>query len=167
MELGQLIKDELNKKTSSENKESSIIVEKKERAPKKDAKGRSYGTGRRKKNAVARVWICPGNGKFTVNGKKIEEYFPRATHRLDILTPFTTCSAVNQFDIKCTVKGGGLSGQAGAIRLGIARALDNFNPEAYHALLKKDGLLTRDDRIVERKKYGQHKARKKTQFSKR
>ena len=133
--------------------------------PKLDAKGRSYGTGRRK-DAVARVWISRGSGKVTVNDRDIIEYFKRGTQRLIIAQPFEVSNRNNQFDVHCTVSGGGLSGQAGAVRHGISRALINFEPE-LRGVLKKAGLLTRDARIVERKKFGRHKARKSTQWVKR
>jgi small subunit ribosomal protein S9 len=136
-----------------------------ERKPVKDALGRSYGTGRRK-NAVARVWIKAGSGKVTVNGLDVDKYFPRATTRYILLQPFGVTKTAGQFDVICTTNGGGHTGQAGAILLGISRALDKFEP-AYHDSLRQGGFLTRDARVVERKKYGQHKARKSTQFSKR
>lgn len=135
------------------------------RKPVKDNLGRSYGTGRRK-NAVARVWVKPGSGKITVNYKEVEKHFARDTHRMVLMQPLDITKSLGHFDVICTVKGGGLSGQAGAIRHGIARALDNFDP-TLHTALKAEGFLTRDPRVVERKKYGQHKARRKTQFSKR
>ncbi len=133
--------------------------------PKKDALGRSYGTGRRK-NAVARVWIKPGTGKISINYTEFEKYFARDTNCRLVLQPFEVTKTLGQFDVMCTVLGGGLSGQAGAIRHGLSRALSSID-EAFHALLHQAGLMTRDPRVVERKKYGQHKARKKTQFSKR
>jgi small subunit ribosomal protein S9 len=133
--------------------------------PKKDNLGRSYGTGRRK-NATARVWIKAGTGAFVVNQRKIEDYFQVDTLCNKILLPFSILEMKGKFDVFCTVKGGGHSGQAGAVQLGIARALDKFEPE-FHVALRKNGLLTRDSRIVERKKFGKHKARKSTQFSKR
>ncbi|MDX1924037.1 MAG: 30S ribosomal protein S9 [Rickettsiaceae bacterium] len=133
--------------------------------PAKDALGRSYGTGRRK-SAVARVWIKPGKGAFIVNNKQISEYFRVDTLCSKILTPFVMVSSESKFDVFCTVKGGGHSGQAGAIQLGIARALDKFD-ESFHTALSQAKLLTRDSRVVERKKYGKKKARKSTQFSKR
>jgi small subunit ribosomal protein S9 len=136
-----------------------------ERKAVKDSLGRSYGTGRRK-NAVARVWIKPGSGKVTVNSLDVDKYFPRATTRYILLQPFGLTKTTGQFDVFCTVTGGGHTGQAGAILLGISRALDKFEP-AYHDSLRQGGFLTRDARVVERKKYGQHKARKSTQFSKR
>lgn len=138
---------------------------KEERKPMKDALGRAYGTGRRK-NSVARVWVKPGKGEIIVNHKNIDRYFARDTHRRLVVQPFTVTKTLGQFDIYCTVLGGGLSGQAGAIRHGVSRALNNYDP-TLRADLKVNGLLTRDPRVVERKKYGQHKARKSTQFSKR
>lgn len=135
------------------------------RKPKKDALGRSYGTGRRK-NAVARVWIKPGSGKISINSAEFEKYFARDAHRRLVLQPFEVTKTLGQFDIMCTVLGGGHTGQAGAIRHGLSRALDHFDPE-LHIALHDAGLMTRDPRVVERKKYGQHKARKSTQFSKR
>jgi small subunit ribosomal protein S9 len=136
-----------------------------ERKPVKDAQGRAYGTGRRK-NAVARVWIKSGSGKVIINGLDVDKYFPRATTRYILLQPFGITKTAGQFDVFCTVTGGGHTGQAGAILLGISRALDKFEP-TFHEALRHGGFLTRDARIVERKKYGQHKARKSTQFSKR
>ena len=133
--------------------------------PQIDSLGRSYGTGRRK-NSTARVWVKKGNGKITINGRGIEKYFGRPVLRMVINQVFDVTNTVNEFDVDCTVKGGGLSGQAGAILHGIARALDKFNPE-LHKSLRKAGLLTRDSRVVERKKPGQAKARKSFQFSKR
>jgi len=125
----------------------------------------SYGTGRRK-NAIARVWVRQGSGKIIVNKKDVEQYFARDTHKKSILQPFAATNTLGQYDIICTVKGGGLSGQAGAVLHGAARALDKLAPE-FHDPLHKGGFLTRDSRVVERKKYGKHKARKSTQFSKR
>ncbi len=130
-----------------------------------DSKGRAYGTGRRKES-VARVWIRPGSGKITVNKKQLPEYFARPVLRMIINQPFAVVDRVGSFDVECTVKGGGLSGQAGAVRLGISRALDNFD-SGFHLALRKGGFLTRDSRVVERKKYGRRKARRRFQFSKR
>ncbi len=130
-----------------------------------DAKGRAYATGKRK-NAVARVWLVRGHGRVTVNDRDIEAYFARPTLRMIIQQPLTAASRANEFDVVCTVTGGGLSGQAGAVRHGISRALINFEPE-LRPVLKKGGYLTRDPRVVERKKYGRAKARKSFQFSKR
>lgn len=135
------------------------------REPKIDAQGRAYGTGRRK-DSVARVWIKPGSGKMTVNGRDIATYFARPTLRMLINQPFVALNEKDRFDVICTVKGGGLSGQAGAVRHGISRALDHFNPD-FHKALRKGGFLTRDSRVVERKKYGKAKARRSFQFSKR
>ncbi len=134
-------------------------------APKLDKLGRSYATGKRK-YAVARVWIKPGNGKITVNGKEVQVYFGRPTLQMLINHPFKVVNRDKQYDVMCTVLGGGLSGQAGAIKHGISKALTYHEPE-LRAVLKPAGLLTRDSRVVERKKYGQAKARKKFQFSKR
>ena len=137
-----------------------------EKSPKLDEQGRAYGTGRRK-DSSARVWVKPGKGKIEINGKDVTNYFGRPVLRMIINQVFEVTNAENQFDVFCTVKGGGLSGQAGAIRHGIARALDNFNPVTYHKLLRVAGFLTRDSRAVERKKPGRKKARKSFQFSKR
>jgi small subunit ribosomal protein S9 len=135
------------------------------REPKRDAFGRSYATGRRK-DAVARVWIKPGKGEITVNGKRVGQYFARPVLRMLITQPFLVADRYNQFDVLCTVTGGGLSGQAGAVRHGISRALTNYEPE-LRGILKVAGFLTRDPRVVERKKYGKKKARRSFQFSKR
>jgi small subunit ribosomal protein S9 len=133
--------------------------------PKIDAKGRAYATGRRK-DAVARVWVKRGSGKITVNGKAIEAYFARPVLRMLVQQPIISVNRATQVDIECTVTGGGLSGQAGAVRHGISRALTYFEPDLRPAL-KKGGYLTRDSRAVERKKYGKAKARRSFQFSKR
>ena len=133
--------------------------------PKIDAQGRSYATGRRK-NAIARVWVKPGSGKITVNGRESESYFMRPVLRMVINQPFEVTNRTGQFDVVCTVTGGGLSGQAGALRHGISRALTYFEP-GLRAALKAEGFLTRDARTVERKKYGRAKARRSFQFSKR
>jgi small subunit ribosomal protein S9 len=130
-----------------------------------DAYGRSYATGRRK-DAVARVWIKPGSGKIIVNGRDQEVYFARPTLRLVINQPFDVADRSGQYDVVCTVKGGGLSGQAGAVKHGISQALTKFEP-ALRSAVKAAGFLTRDPRVVERKKYGRAKARKSFQFSKR
>ena len=130
-----------------------------------DALGRSYGTGRRK-NAIARVWVKPGTGKIVVNGRDQSQYFARPVLRMIINQPFGALDRGDKFDVFATVKGGGLSGQAGAVRHGISRALDRFSPE-FHLVLRKGGFLTRDSRVVERKKYGRAKARRSFQFSKR
>jgi small subunit ribosomal protein S9 len=133
--------------------------------PKLDKQGRAYATGRRK-NAISRVWIKRGSGKITVNGKTIETYFARPVLRMLLQQPMVTANRATQIDVECTVVGGGLSGQAGAVRHGLARALTNFEPE-LRGVLKKGGFLTRDSRAVERKKYGKAKARRSFQFSKR
>ena len=133
--------------------------------PKIDELGRAYATGRRK-NAVARVWIKRGNGKLTVNGREGKVYFARPVLQMVINQPFVVADRADQYDIFCTVKGGGLSGQAGAVRHGISRALTYFEPD-LRTVLKKGGFLTRDSRVVERKKYGKAKARRSFQFSKR
>ena len=133
--------------------------------PKIDSLGRAYSTGKRK-DAVARVWIKKGNGKITVNKKPVEKYFARPTLQMIIQQAFSVTNAENQFDVMATVKGGGLSGQAGAVRHGMSRALTIFDGELRSAL-KAAGFLTRDSRVVERKKYGKPKARRSFQFSKR
>ena len=133
--------------------------------PKRDAQGRAYATGKRK-NAVARVWIKPGVGKVTVNGRDQEVFFARPVLRMIIDQPFDATNRKDQFDVQCTVSGGGLSGQAGAVRHGISKALVNYEPE-LRGILKSGGFLTRDSRVVERKKYGRRKARRSFQFSKR
>jgi len=135
------------------------------REPKIDAQGRSYATGKRK-NAIARVWVKPGSGKITVNGRTLEVYFARPVLRMVINQPFQVASRVDQFDVVVTVVGGGLSGQAGAVRHGISKALTYYEP-ALRSPLKSAGFLTRDSRVVERKKYGKAKARRSFQFSKR
>lgn len=140
--------------------------QKKDLTPKLDKLGRSYATGKRK-CSIARVWIKPGKGKFTVNSKDIKEYFAGENAVSITKIPFTATDTVNKYDVFCTVKGGGISGQIDALKHGISKALALHNPEAYRSLLRKAGLLTRDSRIVERKKYGHKKARKSFQFSKR
>ena len=130
-----------------------------------DAYGRAYATGRRK-DAVARVWLKPGTGKITVNGRDQEVYFARPTLRLVINQPFDVAERREQYDVIATVKGGGLSGQAGAVKHGIAQALSRYEP-ALRSAVKAAGFLTRDPRVVERKKYGRAKARRSFQFSKR
>jgi len=133
--------------------------------PKRDAQGRAYATGKRK-NAVARVWIKPGNGRITVNGRDSPVYFARPVLRMLLNQPFVVANRLGQFDVVCTVVGGGLSGQAGAVRHGISKALTFYEPE-LRPTLKAGGFLTRDSRVVERKKYGKAKARRSFQFSKR
>jgi small subunit ribosomal protein S9 len=133
--------------------------------PKLDAQGRAYATGKRK-NAVARVWLKPGSGKVQINGRDSPVYFARPVLRMIIDQPFQVANRANQYDVFCTVVGGGLSGQAGAVRHGISRALINYEP-GLRPMLKSVGFLTRDSRVVERKKYGKAKARRSFQFSKR
>ena len=130
-----------------------------------DEHGRAYATGKRK-NAVARVWLKPGSGIIKINGKISDDYFARPVLRMLINQPLVAAERVEQFDVTCSVTGGGLSGQAGAIRHGISKCLVNFEPEVKKAL-KPGGFLTRDSRVVERKKYGRAKARRSYQFSKR
>jgi small subunit ribosomal protein S9 len=130
-----------------------------------DAQGRAYATGRRK-DAVARVWLKPGTGKIVVNGRDQEIYFARPSLRLVINQPFGVTERTGQYDVIATVKGGGLSGQAGAVKHGIAQALSKYEP-LLRSAVKSEGFLTRDSRVVERKKYGKAKARKSFQFSKR
>ncbi len=133
--------------------------------PQLDAQGRAYATGKRK-DAIARVWIKLGAGQVTVNGRAFEAYFARPVLRMVIHQPFEAAGRKDQYDVVCTVKGGGLSGQAGAVRHGISKALTLYEPE-LRPILKRGGFLTRDSRVVERKKYGRAKARRSFQFSKR
>ena len=133
--------------------------------PKIDSQGRAYATGKRK-NAVARVWIKRGTGKITVNNREIEVFFARPVLRMMINQPLAIANRNGQYDVICSVSGGGLSGQAGAVRHGLSKALTNFEPE-LRSVLKRGGFLTRDPRVVERKKYGRAKARRSFQFSKR
>ena len=130
-----------------------------------DKKGRAYATGKRK-DAVARVWVKPGAGKIVINTREIDVYFARPVLRMLIQQPLVATNRSGQFDVTCTVSGGGLSGQAGAVRHGLSKALMNYEPDLRGAL-KKGGFLTRDSRVVERKKYGRAKARRSFQFSKR
>jgi small subunit ribosomal protein S9 len=140
-------------------------VEAPKREQKIDQQGRAYATGKRK-NAVARVWIKPGAGKITVNTREFETFFARPVLRMLIQQPLVAANRQTQFDVICTVSGGGLSGQAGAVRHGISKALTYYEPE-LRSTLKRGGFLTRDSRVVERKKYGRAKARRSFQFSKR
>jgi small subunit ribosomal protein S9 len=133
--------------------------------PKIDKDGRAYATGKRK-NAIARVWIKPGRGSITINGRDQEVYFARPVLRMMIAQPLQVCDRLGQFDVVATVLGSGLSGQAGAVRHGISKALTYYEP-GLRAVLKPHGFMTRDSRVVERKKYGKAKARKSFQFSKR
>jgi small subunit ribosomal protein S9 len=135
------------------------------REQKLDKHGRAYATGKRK-NAIARVWIKPGAGKITVNTKEHAEYFARPVLQMILKQPLAVANRATQYDIICTVSGGGLSGQAGAVRHGLSKALTYYEPE-LRAVLKKAGFLTRDSRVVERKKFGKAKARRSFQFSKR
>ena len=135
------------------------------RVRKVDAQGRSYATGKRK-NAIARVWVKRGHGKITINTKDFKAYFARPVLQMVLRQPLIAAARADEFDIVVTVKGGGLSGQAGAVRHGISKALTYFEPE-LRGTLKKAGFLTRDSRVVERKKYGHAKARRSFQFSKR
>lgn len=135
------------------------------REPVRDAMGRSYATGKRK-NAIARVWLKRGHGKITVNQRDHAAFFARPVLQMIINQPFLLTDRDQQFDVTCTVKGGGLSGQAGAVRHGISKALALFDPTT-RPVLKREGFLTRDARVVERKKYGKRKARRSFQFSKR
>ncbi len=135
------------------------------REPIRDALGRSYATGKRK-DAVARVWVKPGSGRITINGREAAAYFARPVLQMVINQPFRVANLDGQFDVMATVKGGGLSGQAGAVKHGISKALSNYDP-VLRPSLKAAGFLTRDARVVERKKYGRRKARRSFQFSKR
>ncbi len=144
---------------------SQDTVDQPQHVQKLDSQGRAYATGKRK-NAVARVWIKPGSGKIVVNTKPVETFFARPVLRMLIQQPIVAASRTGQYDVICTVSGGGLSGQAGAVRHGISKALTYFEPD-LRTPLKRGGFLTRDPRVVERKKYGRAKARRSFQFSKR
>jgi small subunit ribosomal protein S9 len=144
---------------------AAVAAEAVAREPVRDALGRSYATGKRK-DAVARVWIKPGKGRVTVNGKEINTYFARPVLQMILRQPFQIAGVDGQFDVMATVAGGGLSGQAGAVKHGISKALQLYDP-SLRAPLKAAGFLTRDSRVVERKKYGKRKARRSFQFSKR
>jgi len=145
--------------------EEAVVEVAAPREPVRDELGRSYATGTRK-DAVARVWIKPGSGKVTVNGKDQGVYFARPVLQMILRQPFQVAGVDGQFDVMATVKGGGLSGQAGAVKHGISKALQLYDPSLRNAL-KAAGFLTRDSRVVERKKYGKRKARRSFQFSKR
>ncbi|AJE46927.1 30S ribosomal protein S9 [Celeribacter indicus] len=145
--------------------EDAVVETAAPREPVRDELGRSYATGKRK-DAVARVWIKPGSGKVTVNGKDMTEYFARPVLQLIVKQPAQIAGVEGEFDVMATVKGGGLSGQAGAVKHGISKALQLYNPDLRGAL-KAAGFLTRDSRVVERKKFGKRKARRSFQFSKR
>ncbi len=144
---------------------SQAVAEQPKHVQKLDAQGRAYATGKRK-NAVARVWIKPGSGKIIVNTRPVEVFFARPVLRMLIQQPIVAANRSGQYDVICTVSGGGLSGQAGAVRHGISKALTYFEPD-LRSPLKRGGFLTRDPRVVERKKYGRAKARRSFQFSKR
>ncbi|MEM8787569.1 MAG: 30S ribosomal protein S9 [Pseudomonadota bacterium] len=144
---------------------AEIVSQTPARDPQRDALGRAYATGKRK-DAVARVWIKPGNGQVTVNGKSMDAYFARPVLQMVIGQAFSVAGVAGEFDVMATVKGGGLSGQAGAVKHGISKALSLYEPSLRPAL-KAAGFLTRDSRVVERKKYGKRKARRSFQFSKR
>ena len=144
---------------------AAAAVEAAPRVATRDKLGRAYATGKRK-NAIARVWIKPGSGKVVVNGKEMAVYFARPVLQMILRQPFTVANVEGQFDVFATVAGGGLSGQAGAVKHGVSKALQLYEP-ALRGALKAAGFLTRDSRVVERKKYGKAKARKSFQFSKR
>ena len=150
---------DLKDATSTQASEAPVYVQK------LDKMGRAYATGKRK-DAVARVWIKPGAGKITINGRAFDVYFARPVLRMIVQQPLVISKRVGQYDLMITCAGGGLSGQAGAVRHGLSKALTHFEPELRPAL-KKEGFLTRDPRVVERKKYGKKKARRSFQFSKR
>ena len=153
--------DQLGEAVSKEDEKDSLISNE----PIRDKMGRSYATGKRK-NSISRVWIKPGNGSIVINGKNLDHYFARPVLQMIIDQPFSVADVTGQFDVNATVRGGGLSGQAGAIKHGISKALVLFEPSLRQAL-KAAGFLTRDARVVERKKYGKPKARRSFQFSKR
>ena len=158
--------DDLKAAVGGEDAVAETVVESSTpKEPVRDEFGRSYATGKRK-DAVARVWIKPGSGKVTVNGKDMNAYFARPVLQMVIGQAFSVAGVSGQFDVMATVKGGGLSGQAGAVKHGISKALTLYEPSLRPAL-KAAGFLTRDSRVVERKKYGKRKARRSFQFSKR
>ena len=164
-DLKTVVAEETKVEAVPEVKEESQAQEPAKREPKKDKLGRSQAVGK-KKDAIARVFIKLGKGKIIVNDRDMKDYFPRPVLQMIINQPFAVTNREGQFDVVCTAMGGGLSGQAYALRHGISRALDLFEPE-LHTALKKAGFLTRDSRVVERKKPGLSKARKRFQFSKR
>jgi small subunit ribosomal protein S9 len=157
--------DDLKSAVAGTPADAPVVVMAAPRVAVRDALGRAYATGKRK-NAVARVWIRPGSGKVVVNGKTMAEYFARPVLQMILRQPFTVAGVEGQFDVMATVAGGGLSGQAGAVKHGVSKALQLYEP-TLRAALKAAGFLTRDSRVVERKKYGKAKARKSFQFSKR
>ncbi|MBD0865757.1 MAG: 30S ribosomal protein S9 [Rhodobacteraceae bacterium] len=156
---------DLNAVAGAETVTATGVEQPTPREPVRDALGRSYATGKRK-DAVARVWIRPGSGKVVVNGKELHQYFARPVLRLILQQPFQVAGVAGEFDVNATVKGGGLTGQAGAVKHGISKALQLYDP-GLRGALKAAGFLTRDSRVVERKKYGKRKARRSFQFSKR
>ena len=151
--------EDLRAATAAERPEAPVYTQK------LDKEGRAYATGKRK-NAIARVWIKPGSGKIVVNDRAFENYFARPVLRMIVHQPLEVAGRSSQYDIMVNVAGGGLSGQAGAVRHGVSKALTHYEPE-LRAVLKREGFLTRDSRVVERKKYGHKKARRSFQFSKR
>lgn len=157
--------DDLKSAVAGADNSGAAAVAAAPRTPVRDALGRAYATGKRK-DAVARVWVKPGTGKVTVNGKEMAAYFARPVLQMILKQPFSVANVEGQFDVMATVTGGGLSGQAGAVKHGISKALQLFEPSLRPAL-KAAGFLTRDSRVVERKKYGKAKARRSFQFSKR
>ncbi len=157
--------DELKDAVAGTSAAAAPVAEPAPRTPQRDSLGRAYATGKRK-NAVARVWIKPGSGKVVVNGKEMAVYFARPVLQMILRQPFTVAGVEGQFDVMATVAGGGLSGQAGAVKHGVSKALQLYEP-GLRAPLKAAGFLTRDSRVVERKKYGKAKARRSFQFSKR
>ncbi|MBL4917113.1 30S ribosomal protein S9 [Szabonella alba] len=157
--------DDLKSAVSGTPAAAEAAAEAPKREPMRDKLGRAYATGKRK-DAVARVWIKPGSGKVSVNGKAMNEYFARPVLQMILAQPFTVAGVEGQFDVMATVAGGGLSGQAGAVKHGVSKALQLYDP-TLRAALKAAGFLTRDSRVVERKKYGKPKARRSFQFSKR
>ncbi len=168
-ELGAAVKSAGAEAAVVENTAASVETVEENAAPlherKVDDLGRSYATGKRK-DAVARVWVKPGTGKIIINKREYESYFARPVLQMMLLQPLVAADRMDQFDVIATVKGGGLSGQAGAVRHGVSKALTYYEPE-LRPVLKKGGYLTRDSRVVERKKYGRAKARRSFQFSKR
>ena len=160
-DLAKAVTDDIGAVQGSTPEEQTAV----QREPERDELGRSYATGKRK-DAVARVWIKPGSGKVEVNGKDMDTYFARPVLQLILRQPFQVAGVEGEFDVMATVKGGGLTGQAGAVKHGISKALQLYDPN-LRAALKAAGFLTRDSRVVERKKYGKAKARKSFQFSKR
>ena len=160
-DLAKVVTDDIGAVQGSTAEEDAAVS----REPVRDDLGRAYATGKRK-DAIARVWIKPGSGKVSVNGKDMDAYFARPVLQMILRQPFSVAGVEDQFDVMATVKGGGLSGQAGAVKHGVSKALSLYDP-ALRPALKAAGFLTRDARVVERKKYGRRKARRSFQFSKR